>query len=1277
MSHVPRQLRQRAPSPAVSAVGAGLVKWPAIDRVLTGFSAESLLPLLSAAIDSPFYRDWERHLVLLWVRVLQRPPHGPNTAGPGQLYRLISATASAVPRGPSRRHTPDADPRQVVRFPLGGRRLRVHPGDYLNAPMLLRTYAATAAAINPAVLERHGFTLTDVMEVVLGHADRVATALSSTWPSAQIPAPASGPPREPLVSAGEIDVWRAFNGRDAQSVLDACSHPGRAAIALSWLTRSGRELRVATEPDDPLLGATLVADCGSSRVFVPAALTLATLSEAIGVLAAEASGSESARKCLQSLTALRADQLLNGRTVEYSRAVADIEVDQSGADRAAVVAQPQTSEAMDPEGDGVALSVDEPQIYVGDRFATAVVSGVDRQDLSKALRQADSRLAELAVSPQPEASISPRRGPAKLVVYGGPGVVRVHAVTDTVRVHVEELAEILADCRGEQALLIGFIEELATHPGIDHVITYDVLDAWIAWRSRGLLVPVPLEGGVLEIPDLGADLPWRRAVGWGLFDRMLAYSGYPESIDWPAANLLGDQADLFATDVDLAIAAMRDPPVLLAVVYSDADQLGMHRDGLFGLADGVRITVGRHPDIAAHLRLDDGAPLTLSLRLGTEATPRGLQGPRVGVGMDPSRALVEITLGPDILELFLNNPSDGHHVIGAAIHHAVAALRAERDDAPGTPKDVFHAAWDACPPVITLSLIESGAPEIGLAAPLVRPPHLTMRVLRDIAAENLRRNIPVGTFSGLHARQIIRDYLLPSMKGLLQQRIEACRPELLDRVVRHLSDAHALRHKERISLARTLAGPFAENWTEHALTIPEPARATRPLEVLLELILAYPPRGQEFVDVATVAELATLVDELLETTGQAKALESNLHNLTIQVLDNGLTRIETPQHAPTDEVGRQGLNENAYMKARRAQQVILATTTPPETSAAGTLRAGSRQPAAFTPLAASADDQLLEADRLLRDEWGTGLDGIRAVLSTLRSWPTGEDRFSRVERNSLEAEIVAWSGLGADVVHAAVETLLLRGDDLRNLNPADFVEVERRAHRIGLRPLPAVDGKVLVVPWLAEATAEILLSYLGDGRLPHPTKNIPEQVRQILESRRQAGNIALEDEIRTSVDGLGLSSRLRFTEADGAAAGIPNLPGEIDLLIADPDHGRLWVCEIKDPFMAYSMGPINRRIAKFTKDTKDKGHVTKLLEKAAAIERHASAAAAACQQHADLPWRVVPLLVTRWVEPAAFVANPRVAFTVPEYLAEVLRSPLDPGPGFVPAIAENDQQPPQ
>ena len=121
--------------------------------------------------------------------------------------------------------------------------------------------------------------------------------------------------------------------------------------------------------------------------------------------------------------------------------------------------------------------------------------------------------------------------------------------------------------------------------------------------------------------------------------------------------------------------------------------------------------------------------------------------------------------------------------------------------------------------------------------------------------------------------------------------------------------------------------------------------------------------------------------------------------------------------------------------------------------------------------------------------------------------------------------------------------------------------------------------------------------------------------------------------------------------------------GEIDLIIADPSTRRLWVCEIKDPVAAYSPATLRRHVRKFT--SRD-GYIGKLLAKAEQIAQNTDRAASACGIADRIPWRVIPLMITRRVEPAAYTPRPRVAFTMPHTLATVLSSSDDPTPGPAP-----------
>ncbi|MER6432138.1 hypothetical protein ABT272_31115 [Streptomyces sp900105245] len=74
----------------------------------------------------------------------------------------------------------------------------------------------------------------------------------------------------------------------------------------------------------------------------------------------------------------------------------------------------------------------------------------------------------------------------------------------------------------------------------------------------------------------------------------------------------------------------------------------------------------------------------------------------------------------------------------------------------------------------------------------------------------------------------------------------------------------------------------------------------------------------------------------------------------------------------------------------------------------------------------------------------------------------------------------------------------------------------------------------------------------------------------------------------------------------------------------------------------------------------------KLLAKAATVSTHAGSAAAACGVEGGQRWRVLLLMVTRTIEPAAFLADPRVPSTTADDLTAVLTRAHDPEPGWVP-----------
>lgn len=1202
---------------------------------------------------------------------MRHPPRGTVVAGPSDLASLVAQAERAAPDR-TRGYEPRAvNPRDDVRFGVAGRRLRLHPGDHVHPQVLLRAASATAAAIDPILLELRGFTLTDVMEVVLGHADRMTSTLAGVW-AAQSDGAEPEAVTDPAISDVEIAVTREQMFIDPASLAGACRHAARAATALAWLTRPASDLKLAATAINPVLGATLLVDRGAQRIAVPAALTLGTLAAATGLLADEATAaSPQAHHRLQALTQWRVVRLFMGCTagpvtVEIADEGANEETrwaeQASKVDSGAGVAADAPASSGNPGG-----RVRQPLVMRGSRHVMVTVCGLGSGYLSRALSWAEDRLTAESCIADNESS-SGAGAPTKVVIYGGPAILAYQEVTDTVRLHIEEVAEILADAQGDQALFASFIAELCDPHRDSTVLVFDMLDAWSLWRAHGFL---PLSGDSEPDPVQADDLAWRKAVAWEPFEQILFDAGLPASVDWPIARLDDDMcgAALFAGGDRVALLVRRNPDMLVCVFFDDADQLGMSHDGLYGFADGLLTTLGRQPTISAHVQLGQETPLHLVLRLLTERTPEGHEGIRFGVAMAPDRGVVEIALGPDTVELFQGDGHDGHRLLGGILHEAVARLRAARGDDPGSPADEFQTAWDSCPPVMTFAFVESSAPTMPQPNTFPRGPYLRARALRAVAVTLRERDLPVGSIAGDQAREVCRDRLLPVLEEVLRSRIRACQPDLLAHALRGLNAAHATRYSEQLTLARSLAGPFADNWIEHALRAQEGAAATRPLEILFEFILAHPPRGRQPVDVLEVADLAALADLLLTVATRVRGADRNLHDLTVHITDGGVFAFDDDIDPANTDFAGLGFDHHAYSRAHREQQVALAQTTrpgEPRPFRHMSIGEANQSPMPFTSLREVADAGLVQADHQFRVSFGTSLDAIRAVLHVACDWPVS-DGFSQVEPSELAAETAAWSGLPATEIDAAIRILQLTREDLAPMDGAMIADVEGRAHRLALRPLPLVDGHLLIAPWLAHTALRVYATYLGESRLPYPRESLPDHVERLMEQRRQQQNYQLEAQVRAVVAELGLPHRFQFDQRDAAEAGIPDLPGEIDLLIADPGHNRLWVCEVKDPQAAYSPAAIARHIRLFTKRDR---HIDKLLNKADVILNHAAAAASACEETTSRPWRVVPLMVTRWVEPTAFIANPRVPFTVPDQLASVLGTHHAPAPG--PAVTAHE-----
>lgn len=308
--------------------------------------------------------------------------------------------------------------------------------------------------------------------------------------------------------------------------------------------------------------------------------------------------------------------------------------------------------------------------------------------------------------------------------------------------------------------------------------------------------------------------------------------------------------------------------------------------------------------------------------------------------------------------------------------------------------------------------------------------------------------------------------------------------------------------------------------------------------------------------------------------------------------------------------------------------------------------------------------KLQPLDTAMRTSLGFGVDALAGVLNVATQWhATDEAPVTSADRESVVATCLdLTTGATADEYLAALNWVTLSSSDSQAETIAHW-ETDRRARRISACPfVEAGEGFVWVLPWTAESSIRVLANYLSDGRLPWPNSALPTAVVSALETFRQAQNRELEDQVAAGLTDHGFIVRKSVKREKRAHYGLAALSGEIDAICIDVERSRIWVIEAKDPTIPFSGRNIRRMVDDFHKP---KGYVSKLERKTREVEASASTLAAALAvPEPERDWTVVPLVVTRRVDPAAFAVNPRLSFCVADDVVDIVGRDQLPCPGF-------------
>jgi hypothetical protein len=1151
--------------------------------------------------------------------------------------------------------------------------LRVHPGEFNDPLMLLRTATVTARAIDDAVLAIHGFSLSDFIEVALSYGDWRLSAVAGCWPTADLGREDPDQSDEDLASLlkrisstpvavtdDEIGAALSLQEADASAWTASCSHPDRAAAAWAWATVDANQLSLALGPRAGTLGYALALRDGESEFPVPASMVLSGLAATAGMLAAEVSNDEVVRDLLQGVVTGQALSMLTMSSPPSRRPVEALTKSDSAPDFAGFVSLPSARRAL----------------------VVKVVTALGWDALEHELAAADAELLTLDVEGVRNLGV-PLDATGKvlpLVVYGGPCLEPLGERGPVAHLHVEDLVTMVRDLDQDKLdhdVLLQFLEELILLPGIEHFLPFDAEDVWRHWRHSGVLNPTGETDVALAVDPRPDDTAWARAAAWAPIESVLCAAYLPPSWFWASARL-DDRgyATLFGKDKSV-LFVRTDPAVVVRTTLDNAlPNLRIDATFGYGVADGVFLTLVNRPETARLLTEPFDCPVLVNIDFAAERQP-DVGDERVAVGWRTAREpllIIDLLLGPDWFELLADSPSEAHQLVGEVLVRGLTDLTGDQGvERCDRVRRAFLEAWCSAPPVAMLHFQETTRdyrPERAFVLP--RSFASRARAERAVAQAVTRAGIgPCALVDG-EARRFVRDRLLPLIEETLDSTLSSWSRDALLLVAEQVNDAYGERARAAAEIERALAAPWAATWQELSRSAPEESEMTRPLDLLLERLLITPLAGPVVPDRFDIAEAADLVAYALETELGLDSTRRQLHGLAVMIAPDGRVAVLP---GPASKLRADGhLTEDApdldlpsYLRADRDDRLRIHQDqeTEPPLRPAHIDGQSSSQPNDFRPLAGITEvpPSLLAADALLRRECGTGIDGLNAVLGTAVSWHRDDDHVVLVERSDLWREAIAWSHLSTEEVDAAIDRLTLDPEQLAS-EGISYAAQERRHHRIAISPIPVVGGRLLLMPWRIFAAQNTYANYLDDGRLPWHPEDLPKRVAQSFDHYRQIGNHALERAALARANALGLPASINLTPAIAKAAGL-TIGGEIDLLVADPTRQRIWVCEVKDIYTAVSPQTIQRRIDKYTNSRH--GFVRRLLTRQREVAGNISGVLAFLGLPATSgSWRTLPLMITRRVEPAAFVAGIGVPFVVIADLAAALTAPAEPSSGHVP-----------
>ena len=1057
-----------------------------------------------------------------------------------------------------------SDVRLDVRVRWGESLYRLMPGSLERPVAMIERARLVARVIDPVLLDRLGFGLDDMCELILTHVDSACEVMASIWGKER-----TGLPDQPA-KMNEMEVAQARTIPDPLQSVSRCRNPERALRALKWATLSS----VPYAPSGP--GATLGTALRVRRqdgTVLP--IPVGFCPEALDTLINE----------LASLAATADPQLddvfFQRSAVELARVVRSLQMPVQHRVRVGPTRWIHSLVTFDRH---TQLAVD---------LTAGITPGALQGDGE------ESRLETLEVDGVDVVRVRVSASPGHLLTFSHSP--RVVATT------LDDLSWIVRRCAHQPEDVFMFFQELLEHPNVRQLLGLETINAFEHWQQNGKCLFK--QGAAYDFAVLAlhqGEEEWREAALRKPLEEALLKLGLDRTAVWNTLDVSSERAEarLGQAPKGPAWLIRTEPPVIGINVFTP-ETYSPTVPLLFSLAEGMlwRLTHSASVlDIIARAVHEIGAFKAILRPTDVDESkavicPLGWEGDALVIGFD------------NRLQAYCEQHSTGiEDVIGCALAAGLAKKGADATE--------FVVRWSETPPGFRMD-----AARLPVGQERLPDPHQFSTAHESIAARDLatrlrQQEATPGQYEGRAATALESESVYPCLIAMLDDataRFDGA--ALLDYALSQLECALCKQHINALGRGWNQQFPVLDyNPIEHQLSEEkQAARLARSIRVAIEEIILRHPSGTRTPDLFAWWRILAIADLLL-----ASGIRSDSNRYGLVAITTSISEMyEISQR----EVGDSLIDGETFHRTR-------ATTTLPH----------------FSPIPQADLDAVASA---MKAGQGYRPETVGLVLNTIAAWQVkSPDFIGRTTRNALIAACyeVKVGDLEEHEILAALDALTLCQTDLV-AEPPQHWEQERRQVRLMTRPIiKAADETFRVLPWQSHATWKTFQAYLGEGRCMWPLASMSPHFQQALQVFREKRNRALEDDVAEQFRQVTQHVRVRIKKAKvlGLTRKIWG-NNEIDVIALEVARRILWVVEAKDLFVPFAPATLRRSYEKYFEP--GKGYVEKLLTKATIVSRNRKEILRALGVEEDgTAWRVVPIMVTRRVEPGGFARAAPVRF---------------------------------